>query len=144
VLQSLFVARCSPAGWSLCGHLEAASNGFGLRFDVVPVDTYYLSLSDRRYPASKRSGWCGRSYAADWKNSLTSTQRSSSKNCASSFQADSLANSIKRLFGESAFGARQLSRAASSLGRRHIVEAVRSRVVDLPRSLDGVTGRPGT
>ncbi|MER8760491.1 transposase [Mesorhizobium sp. M0976] len=46
--------------------------------------------------ASRRFAWRGRSRAADWRNSPTSTPCSSSKSCASSFQADLPASNTKR------------------------------------------------
>jgi hypothetical protein len=54
VLQSLRVAKGSPAERSLSGHLEEAGNEFGLSFHVVPFDPRSLPLSDHRHCLKSR------------------------------------------------------------------------------------------
>jgi tetratricopeptide (TPR) repeat protein len=54
VLQSLRVAKGSPAEPSLSDHLEEAGNEFRLSFHVVPFDPRYLPLSDHRHCLKSR------------------------------------------------------------------------------------------
>ena len=72
-------------------------------------------------PAFRLSAWCGRSHAADWRSSPTSTPCSSSKSCASSFQGVLRASSTKRSSDGSVSGAKRLAHAALSSGPKRIV-----------------------
>ena len=64
-------------------------------------------------PGSRRFAWYGQSSAGDLKASPTSTRRSSSTNCASSFQADSPQGNTRRCCGGSTCGVEMHLRGAS-------------------------------